>query len=237
MRITDENIANCDVRLYRSGMYVIQKGVRRGQNPEKLMQMARKKRMYTISRQKVKSSCIELWRCKRSKHLLFITYTFAFNIQEKDAAAIWQNHCDNIKKTFKVHHYVWVKERQKSGRIHFHTLMDTNRVNILDLQNSFNNSVNHHNSAFITSNNSVRLGNNPIVNDVRSVARYLSKYISKEKTEFESKAYGSTDMILFRNIDFNDFYDLTRNKKCILMVDEPYLKIGVICNYFDIPDG
>jgi len=83
----------------------------------------------------------------------------------------------------------------------------------------------------------VRLGNNPIVKDINSVARYLSKYISKEIKEFDTKAYGFTDMTLYRIMDFNDFYDLVRQKKCWVYIDEPYLKIGVILNYFDIPDS
>lgn len=232
-----DKLANSNVCLYRSGMYVISNGVRKGRSPDDLIQICRTKRQYSISRQKVRSACIELFRVKQSKNILFLTYTFAFDISEYDAANVWQNHCDNLKTNYKVKNYVWVKERQKNGRLHFHLLADVRQIPIKKLQNSFNNTVMSicHNG--IVSNNSVRLGSNPIIRSLHAIAGYLSKYISKENNNFEKKAFGHTDLILYRKMDFNDFYDLVQGKDTFIYTENSFLIIGIIRNFYDYPSG
>jgi len=234
MIFNEAKLPNSEIYLYRSGMFVINSGHRSG-NPESLMKRTDIPRKFSISKQKVRSALIELWNTKKSKHLLFITYTFAFDITETDASRVWQNHLDNLSKTFKVKGYVWVKELQKSGRIHFHLVADVHRVDIKKLQNSFNNSVLSVNSSFAVSNNSVRLGEKPIIYSIKIIAGYLSKYISKEKQYFDKRAYGYTQMNLYRIIDIGEFLQLVRDKKCFIYCDEPYLYIGVIRNFYDVP--
>jgi hypothetical protein len=238
MDVGTENVDDIKVAIYRSGMYVVYNSRKHGRETSELKKIANKKRYYSINRQKVRSASISLFQNKKSKNLLFLTYTFAFDVKESDASAIWQNHLDNLKKTFKVNNYVWVKEEQKhnNNRIHYHILIDRNRINIKNLQDSFNHSVRHICNDAAISNNSIRLGSNPIVSEINKVAKYLSKYIAKsEDNVFESKAYGHSDLEIKRTIDFIDFYNIIRQKKCFTFIDEPYLTVGFVENYIDYP--
>lgn len=212
--MTYDSIHECNVKLYASGMAVVYKKHAYGERTnEQLQWQSHRKRTYSISKIKVKSACVRAWQLKKSNNMLFLTFTFPFEPTEMEAANIWNRLLKNLKQNYNVKNYVWVKEFQKNGRIHYHLLIDRDRVGIQNLQRSYNSAITHVRPDVTISSNSVRLGNNPIVRSIYSVAKYLSKYISKsikEQWDFETKAYGfSENLIISKDIDTDELIRLS----------------------------
>src|SRR4030042_2017006 len=135
-----ESIHQTFSRLYRNGTIVIWKQDIRGRDTESLTQIARHPRSYSISRTKIQSACIAAWVAKQSKFMLFITFTFPFDPTEKQASKIWDLTLNSLRNTYKIKSYVWVKEKQYKNldRLHYHCIIDRNRVDICKLQESYN---------------------------------------------------------------------------------------------------
>jgi hypothetical protein len=204
------SIHECYARVYANGLVVFTKPHSLHERTDgDLQRQAKIKRTYTIHKSKVRSACVAAWKVKKSKYMLFLTFTFPCDVTEAEAADIWNRMLKNLKQNYKVNYYVWVKERQKIGRLHYHILVDRNRLDVQALQRSWNNAIRHVLNIHILYNNSVRLGGNPIVRSIESVSKYLSKYISKgelngdeRSTDFEQKAYGFTDhLVISARID------------------------------------
>lgn len=170
--------------LYVNGDVTYSNGA--GNIEKVLKQAAQKERRYMISHTDYRmlvSAAIKM-QIEASKKLQFITYTFAFDPTEDQAQRIFNNHLKNLTKTFNVERYIWTKERQKNSRLHYHLLGETGYIPIKTLQNSFNNSIRNVNKLFDISFNSVRLpprSHNNIYNSPVAIAKYIGKYISKER--------------------------------------------------------
>jgi hypothetical protein len=204
-----------DYKLYRDGM-IVQYKRQTGRKREELIKEAQKERSYKIKRSQVRSTLINLWdERKKGNRVMFLTFTFAFFPDERQASKIWTTFLKNFKLQYDANNYVWVKERQRTGRIHYHIVTDIGRFNVQAVQNSFNSAVKNIDNSFPVSSNSFRLGSNPIVRSLGAVSRYLSKYIAKgEDNTFRQKAYGFT----------NDIAEFSR--------DIPIEELEVICNLF-----
>ena len=137
----------------------------------------RAKRTFKMSRLKVRSACAALWISKKSKNCLFLTFTFAYQVTEDKAAEIWELFLNNLRNNYKVENYVWVKELQtkQTNRIHYHIIIDRNRINIKSCQKTFNTVVTNCDPNGRVSNNSVRLGSDPVIRSYQSISKYISK--------------------------------------------------------------
>lgn len=206
MNIAD-NLNKLNARLYRDGTGVIffdHKSVSERKKPTQ-----KAERHFKIKGSQVRSACIAAWLNKQSKNMLFITFTFPFDPSEDEAQQIWKLTLDSLRNTYKVNNYVWVKERQESGRLHYHILIDRNRVGIKNLQNTYNHHIINVNAFSMVSNNSVRLGTRPVITSIKSVSYYLSKYITKGNSEstFKKRAWGcSSGYRLYRNVDLDELF-------------------------------
>jgi len=191
-------------RLYRDGTGVL--FYRSNKQKEHINPVQKKERKFTIKKTRLRSSCLACWALKKSKYMLFITFTFPYMPTESEAQRTWKLLLDSMRNTYKVKNYVWVKEFQSSGRLHYHILVDRDRIGIKNLQNTWNNHINNVNRGVTVSANSVRLGNRPVVRSPKAVSGYLSKYISKTDTEFKLRAWGTSidKNNIFKKIDVSD---------------------------------
>lgn len=191
-----------NARLYMNGLAVTWGGKRPGQSSLYLKEKAQAKRHYAIKKTKVQSACLAAWKAKQSQYMLFITFTFPFDINETDAAKIWNLTLKSLKKTYNVKNYVWIKEKQpkNNDRLHYHLLIDTGHIRIKNLQETYNNAIRHIVPGSHVSYNSVRLGNRPVVTTVKAIKGYLSKYISKSDNKFDQKASGWSQLELYKNL-------------------------------------
>lgn len=177
-----------------------------------------KKRVYRCNRNLVRSSSISLFAGKNSSCLLFFTVTLPEKISESEARRAWHSFLMNLRNSYCVKKYVWVKEYQANGNIHYHIIVDRAFIDIVKMQKTWNTCLlNHTSITAIGTNCSVRLGNQPRVYSIERVANYLSKYIAKDNPrrkkdiekaenlkkmgiidgEFSGKAYGISENIEF----------------------------------------
>jgi hypothetical protein len=199
-------------RIYNNGVAICWKGSRTGQKRDVLKEAAKKLRHFSIKKTKIQSACVAAWCKKNTRYMLFITFTFAFEPTEDQARKIWDLMLNSLRNTYNVNSYVWVKERQKSGRLHYHIIIDRNRVDIKAIQATYNSAVLNICPGCPVSTNSVRLGNKPIIYSVASISRYLSKYISKEANEFEKRACGWSDLSLYTDLTTEKLMELVTDK-------------------------
>jgi len=154
---------------------------------ECLKSLAKRTKSYMITNndyRSIVSAAFNLHRLQKFK-LQFFTFTFAYEPSEIISNKILTRFIKNTKKKYdKNFNYIWTKERQESGRIHYHMLCDVPFMPIKDLQDSFNYCVLAIDNCGVVSNNSVRLppDDRKIYKfDQIAVAKYIAKYISKER--------------------------------------------------------
>ena len=146
------------------------------------------KRNYRINRNRVRSACVDLWHNRTGYCLLFVTITINTDISnkkqvEKNTGKAFKILLDQLRNQYRVKKYVWVKEYQENGNVHYHILMDTTYIDIVKLQKTWNNAIHNITGQYPQYNNSVRLGEHPRVYNVKKVKNYLSKYITKQIAE------------------------------------------------------
>lgn len=115
--------------------------------------------------------------------IVFFTSTFPYDPSEEEAQAIFKNFMKNLKTNYNVKNYLWVKERQKNGRLHYHFLAEVPYCPIKRLQKAYNSAILGINRTVLVSNNSLRLPNSKkfgnLVRDPRQLAAYIGKYLTK----------------------------------------------------------
>jgi hypothetical protein len=233
-----ENIELTNIKLYKDGTVILYNDKFCGE-PDRNREKLKKKRIYYISRSKVRSACIELWQKKKTKNALFITFTFWDKISEKYASKIWDNVLNGLRNNYDVKNYVWVKERQKRGAIHYHIIVDRNRIDIKRLQGTFNNSVKNIFPFRRVSNNSVRLGKLPVIYNIQTIKNYLCKYMAKvddtEKLcEFRGRAYGhNAKYKLSREITADELINLAEKYKCNFIFETRFIRVFRFFNFID----
>ena len=158
------------------------------ENNETLKKNEKIKRNYRINRNRVRSACVDLWHNRTGNCLLFVTITINSGLinkkqVEKNTGKAYKILLDQLRNQYGVKKYVWVKEYQENGNVHYHLLMDTTYIDIKKLEKTWHNALHNVTGQYPTTNNSVRLGNNPRVYFVKKVKNYLSKYITKQIAE------------------------------------------------------
>jgi len=158
------------------------------ENNETLKKNEKIKRNYRINRNRVRSACVDLFNSRKGAFILFLTVTMPFILAdkqdaEKKAVRAWKVFLDQLRNQYNIRKYVWVKEYQCNGNVHYHILLDSTFVDIEKLQKSWNSALHNSYNIMPDFNNSVRLGEKPRVYSVKKVKNYLSKYITKQIAE------------------------------------------------------
>lgn len=232
-----EDLSDKRFTLYRSGLLVVSRITVRKSEETRVEQ--RFKRTYKVKKSVVKSACIDLFLKKQSKHLLFITFTLPFEMDETKSVKCWNSLLNNLRNNYEIKNYVWVKERQKSGRVHYHILIDRVYVGVKDLQTTWNTIIKNVTGVNPDFNNSVRLGFNPIVRNIKKVKNYLSKYMAKDEDgkeiEFNSKPYGYTQgLTIKKEIQIEDFQNFFNgNYKIYLIANDKFFRLYVLLDFID----
>lgn len=152
----------------------------------------------------------------------FVTLTM---VEEIDSNKVITRFIDNLKKRGYVESFIWVKERGgKSGRLHYHLLFNTNH-NLWGTNKRISKDAYVVNTAIFadawnsaqvglgggSSNNCFRLGRSPYIKSPERVGAYITKYITKELGEFDSRMYGCSydlkDSERFVNNDKENTFD------------------------------
>ena len=223
--------------MYRSGLICIYKSNCYEPDPDRLKPVTNH-RKYSINKTKLRSACIAAWVNRRSKFMLFLTFTFPFKPDEPGAVKVWNLTLGSLRNTYKVKNYAWVKEfqTQNDNRIHYHIIVDRDRIDIQSLQASYNTAIKNIFPAANPGNNSVRLGKRPVVRDIKAVKNYLSKYVSKNDTVFNGRAYGfSEGLRLSRQIDPWELNDILQkfDRRQYYVVDDSFYRLIFLKDYID----
>lgn len=190
------------------------------------------------------SACIKLVKTAQNK-AIFLTITYPYYPEEQEAQKIFTNFIKNLKKTYKLEYYVWVKELgDKKGKLHYHLVGDYPYVDIRSLQKSFNSAVRNINGTVELSNNSIRLPprgtRRTVVEDAGRMARYIGKYLSKSaKQSWQSPCYAISKRLFPLGIEIdeeiaanliynNDYFNRQPNEYCSIT----YLKNFDFYRYF-----
>jgi hypothetical protein len=123
----------------------------------------------------VRSKCIVLGSDK-SFSCWFITLTCSDFIESNEVVS---DFIENLRKQGVVNQYVWVRERQKRGANHWHVLFNSKLtwLDFVKVKRSWNRVLQRY--GYSVSNNSVRFGSRPKVNNIKAVSNYICKYMSK----------------------------------------------------------
>lgn len=248
-KINDESIKHLNARLYKNGKAVLYfdrfPSIDNDNNITSIDKKTKKPRKYSIKRTIVQSACVELWRLKKSKHCLFLTFTFPFHCEANQpseiiAAKIWDTTLNTLRNVYKVYNYVWVKEPQShnNNRLHYHIIVDRNRIDFKSLEHSFESHCRRYwHSNINTYRNCVRTYGDPRVRSVFAIKNYLSKYISKDIFNYSRPAFGHSEgFALFRTIDINTLIKtISQNKDGEIFISfADKIRISFIDDFFCI---
>jgi hypothetical protein len=156
----------------------------------------------------------------------FVTLTMVTEIDDNKVVKLF---IDNLKKRGYINSYIWVKERgSKGNRLHYHLLFNTDcnlfgsnkKISKVDYMANIEIFQTAWNSAQIRlggsgSHNSFRLGRSPYIKSVERVGFYITKYITKELGEFDSRMYACSN-------DLKDVEILANNDKENTISYKPY---------------
>jgi hypothetical protein len=181
--------------LYWNGEITFSKGIG-NKNRDEMKKKANIVRKFGLSNQTYRdivSAALKMaWRPKNK--LIFLTATFPNIPSEVIAQKIFTQFLQNLRLNEKFNTYIWAKELQGRGSIHYHLLCDMGFISIKKLQETWNKVCKNIDNTLPVSNNSLRLPNstrfgNIVANPVQ-MARYLGKYFSKAVgQEWNTRAY------------------------------------------------
>jgi len=183
----------------------------------------------------LRCSCIRMFRTKKYS-LKWFTLTFPTDIGQKDANICLSKFLENLKLTYHAHNYVVVKENTKIGRPHFHCIIDMPFTSFETLNiswcHAFSNFCNF-------SPNALTSGENKVIHDIRGVAVYVSKYISKTVNDIASltRLYFISENTLSKPaiIGFNDYVYLTTTFSFSLFVSD-FFTVYFLENFNYLPE-
>ena len=174
------------IKLYENGNVTYSNG--KGNDIESLRAASKLCREYNINNsdyRNIVSAACKLGRT--SEAVSFWTFTFANNPDEKQANGAIKKFFKELKREYNRDlRYVWTKERQKNGKFHFHSIVDVGYMDVQSLQGLWNRAVVFSCGSVGVSNNSFRLppkSHRSIFDNknVDQIARYIGKYVSKER--------------------------------------------------------
>ena len=173
--------------------------------------------------------------------LNFLTLTFINKIEDKQAVKILAKFLDNCNKQMKDFQYIWVAERQTKNEmfkdnIHFHLI--TNKYFKIDkywdywLKLQEKNGITARNKNFKASSafDIKRLN----AKNVKAIGLYITKYVTKNKDEFDCQVWNCSKKISMLYTDFYSDYDFIENVEKVLETElEPIP--AEYCTIYPIP--
>lgn len=169
-------------------------------------------KLYSINKRKVRARLTNFLNTDfGDKVMYFYTISFPKNTGEKIATSLLNSVLTSLRTQYNIKHYLWVKEYQKNGTIHFHlSLFHFVKVRIVndlvkkyikhairkELINWTIIGANNYNGVDISKDRNTRIPTNfAIGNKGKKIAGYITKYISKCSGNFTSKAWSCSNTV------------------------------------------
>lgn len=165
------------------------------------------KRVYRLKKNEVINRCNAIFGLKESKKFMaFFTVSFPQGMTDNSIFKVWNTFLTRVRKAFNLKCYLWVAERQKNGTLHFHMVVNrymsirvVNGYMAISLRNELEKrpqeGVNF--SGFAYNGVDVKRCDS----NMKRLACYLTKYVSKNNEEFERLAWHCSRFVsaLFTN--------------------------------------
>jgi len=207
------------ILLYENGRCTFSAG--KGRTSEECKKIGSSGKEYRIANAQYHNIVAAAFKLAResSRSINFYTFTFANNPTEKEANCAIGKFFKELLRGFDnelLIRYIWTKERQKNGKIHFHSLLDSGFIPVKNLQNLWNRCIRFACGNVELSNNSFRLpppANRKIFanKDIIAIAKYIGKYVSKERfNSYELPVYSISKRLfpLSREISIEEYETL-----------------------------
>jgi hypothetical protein len=140
---------------------------------------------------------------KKQHKIVFLTLTIPYKQKKGEKLNPKLNiFLTNLRKNYGLKNYIWTRENQKNGRLHYHILADLPYAPIQKINTAWCEAINHYSS------NAVRLpaDHRAIVNDLERTVKYVSKYITKDQNEkFPERCYAISQDIKLKPIRLSYF--------------------------------
>lgn len=141
---------------------------------------------------------------KRQGNVCFWTFTTQNLKCEEVGAKCFSDLLKNLKKNHGLNSYIWVKERQGNGNLHWHAILDMAYINVVLLSSIWSATLCRNRVAQTDHKNSVNISKNKsgkvvYLRDTKGAVKYLCKYMSKQLAKRE-KPYMKRCYGMSRNI-------------------------------------
>lgn len=173
--------------------------------------------------------------------LNFLTLTFVNRVEDKKAVAILGKFLDNCNKQLKDFQYIWVAERQTKNltfpdNIHFHLI--TNKYFKIDRYWEYWIKLQERNGILPRSQDYKASSSFDIrrlnAKNIKAIGQYITKYIIKNKDEFDCQVWNCSKKISMLYTDFYSDYDFIHNIERILETEiEPIP--AEYCTVYPVP--
>lgn len=169
-------------------------------------------KLYSINKRKVRARLQNFMNTDYGdSNLYFYTVTFAKGTSEQVGTKLINSVLTVLRSRYQVEHYLWIKERQKNGTIHYHIcIFHYVRVRIINelvkkyikhgirkgTINWSTTAANNYNGVDIAKDRKTRIPTN-FSNDYsgKRITSYITKYITKSCGEFKGKAWSSSSSL------------------------------------------
>jgi len=190
---------------------------------------------------KIQEKILALYAASNKKFSM-ITLTMIADCTDRKAVKVLNNFFTSVKKKYGNFNYLWVAERQKNGRIHFHIVANCKfqiqYINSLWISQQIENSIVNSSAVYelnkdygYTFKQLLKLGYsgwsiaqkylNPVdvkkIYDIRGVSAYVAKYVTKNKTTFVGinvwHSSRTVSKIFTKQLISLDVFERTQDKK------------------------
>ena len=194
-------------------------------------------RKYTMkysTYRKIASSAAKMWDIHRN-NIVFLTFTIGSKLYDtKETNPAWKKFLNSMRKTYKLNSYIWVAERQKNGRIHYHMLADMPKWNMKGtntLQKSYYNTMKNA-GIYVHPTNSLRLppkkSGGAVVKSRERAVKYLAKYISNSIND----VFSSRNYAISRKLHTEPIEITYENFEELRSISRSYRKFEHLITYF-----
>lgn len=189
-----------------------------------------KKRYYTLKKTLVRQRLLTYILCQRGeKKLYFLTITFPPIVTDLKAYKYFNQWLTVLRQKQWIRDYLWIAERQKNGTIHYHMaiskrvpITNINRAMSVILANEVRKkqldwnlqAAKRYNGVDLSKNRKTgRVTNFAIKKGTKSLANYLTKYVTKNNETFETYCWHCSrvfsNLVIKVNLTANEFNQST----------------------------
>jgi hypothetical protein len=127
------------------------------------------------------------------KGLTFVTLTFINHVPDKIAVKCLNNFLTWVRKNKQGFNYLWVAERQKNGRLHFHVIC--NKFFPVSYYNAYWVRVQNIMGINHISGNNLNPFDVRHIKQIKTLAKYITKYVTKNTTSFDCAVWNCSRSI------------------------------------------